>query len=196
MMARTEIRSGRRTGRIVVTGLLAWLTACGGGGDIGAVLGAPGDTTPPATSGNPPPAALVGTWGFAVASGNYCDPLGQCAPGSGGSESIAIDPQGRTEYAIFESTLLPGCGEVRTLTRKSGTLAVNGATMVFTPQSGTYTARNACRSDLSGDWTLGAADLAPVTYSWQFVPDPLSPQQNALRIVDPSGQASGVYSRR
>jgi len=40
------------------------------------------------------PADLVGTWAFSVATGNYCNPLGHCAPGSGGSMSCAAGPGG------------------------------------------------------------------------------------------------------
>ncbi len=173
--------------------VLAALGACGGGGAADA---APGGAGPSATLAAAPPAALVGTWGFAAATGNYCDPLGDCTPGSGGSESFTIDALGRTAFALFESSLLPGCGEIRTLTRKLGSIAVSGDRMVFAPSSGTYEAHNACRPDLSGSWTLAAADLAPVALTWQLVPDPQDPSRSALQIVDPTGQASGVYGRR
>lgn len=135
------------------------------------------------------PAALVGKWGFAVASGNYCNHLGQCAPGNGGSQSLTFTADGRAEHTLFESSLLDGCGQIQTLTRRVGTVSVRGSTILFSPQSGLYTAKNGCRPDLTGTWRLEARDLAPIAISWQL-------SGNALRLVDPTGRTSGVYSRR
>jgi len=135
------------------------------------------------------PAALVGKWGYAVASGNYCNQLGQCAPGSGGSQSLTLTADGRAEHALFESALVDGCGQVQTLTRKIGTVAVRGSSLVFAPQSGMYTAKNGCRPDLTGTWRLPAGDLAPISIGWQL-------GGGTLRLVDPTGRMSGIYSRR
>jgi hypothetical protein len=114
------------------------------------------------------PAALVGKWGFAVASGDYCNMLSHCAPGSGGSISFTFDAGGRTRYALFESSLVDGCGQIQSLTLKNGTTRVSGSTVVFTPKAGTYKSINGCRPDLTGTWKFGTGDLQPVrwTGSW------------------------------
>ncbi|HEX2889899.1 hypothetical protein [Vineibacter terrae] len=155
--------------------MCAWLAAAGGGA--------------PAVQAQNVPAALVGSWGYAVASGSYCNQLGQCAPGSGGSQSLSVAADGRAEHAMFESALIDGCGQLQTMTRKVGTVAVRGAILVFSPHSGLYTSRNGCRPDLTGTWRLEAKDLAPVSISWQL-------SGGTLRLVDPTGHMSGVYSRR
>jgi hypothetical protein len=188
--------------RVIVTlSLMAALSACGGGGDAGtatqlagssaASSGAP-VTTPPATA---VPTALIGTWGFAAAMGQYCNSLGQCAPGGGGSESFSFSTDGQAEYAILESSLVEACGEVKTLTHLAGHVSVVGAGIVFTPTSGVYSARNACRPDLSADWTLGTNDLKPIAMTWRLVPDEQNPGQDALQLVDATGEASGTYTR-
>lgn len=135
------------------------------------------------------PAELIGKWGFAVASGVYCTTIGNCAPGAGGSISFTFGANGRTEFALFESSLIDGCGQVQTLTLKTGTTKVTGAQLIFTPKAGTYKSVNGCRPDLTGTWVFGAGDLKPMRLEWRLVAD-------GLRITDPSGEASGVYSRR
>ncbi|WP_292394400.1 hypothetical protein [Mesorhizobium sp.] len=135
------------------------------------------------------PAVLVGRWGFAAASGNYCDPLGNCAPGSGGSISFTFGANGRAEYSLFQSSLVDGCGQIQSLTHKTGTARVNGSTLVFTPRKGSYKSVNGCRPDLTGTWKFGAGDLKPVALQWQL-------DGRQLRLADPGGEASGVYSRR
>jgi hypothetical protein len=188
-------RAGRRAGRLSAFVLAGFLGACGGGGgDAASPAAAQGGGGAEAASSGP--SALVGTWGFAAASGNYCNPLGQCTPGSGGSESFRFTAQGDAEYALFDSALIPACGEVKTLTHVQGRVSVVGSSLVFTPVWGTYTASNACRPDLSGIWSLESADLAPMTMEWQLVPDAVNPVQEALTINDPAGKASGTYSRR
>jgi len=186
-------RAGRLARRLAVFAFAGCLGACGGGGDAAAPASAQSDGGATAAS---LPDALVGTWGFAAATGNYCNPLGQCGAGSGGSESFRFTAQGDAEYALLESALVEICGEVKTLTHLQGRVTVLGSSLVFTPASGTYTADNACRPDLSGVWSLEGRDLAPMSLGWQFVPDAENPLQNALKITDPAGQASGTYSRR
>lgn len=139
------------------------------------------------------PAALVGTWGFAVATGNYCDPLGGCAPGSGGSQSFTFTADGNATFAKLESALVDGCGEIRTFIRTTGPATVDEATMVFSPRSGTYVAANGCRPDLTGTWNLEPKDLTTVAIRWQLVGNG---RQKALKLTDPKGEVSGVYSRR
>lgn len=166
----------RCAGAIIVAGVIAW-------------LGAPA-VAQDGLEGGRVPAALVGTWGFAVATGNYCNRLGHCAPGSGGSQSFTFRADGYSEYRLFESALVDGCGQIQTLTHKIGVVAVRGSSIQFFPRSGTYKAINGCRPDLTGTWRLEAKDLAPILVRWQFLPE------NALRLVDPTGKVSGVYSRR
>ena len=179
--------------RLAAFALAGHLAACGGGGGDAAPLAGPaGDIDTDAAV----PDALVGTWGFAAATGNYCDPLGQCAAGSGGSESFTFTPQGGAQYALLESALVPGCGEVKTLTQLEGRVTILGSTLVFAPVSGTYAANNACRPDLSGIWSLEPKDLTLMSLDWQFVPDADDPLHSALKITDPAGRASGTYSRR
>lgn len=135
------------------------------------------------------PVALVGKWGFAVATGNYCDTLDRCAPGSGGSISFTFGVDGRTQYTLFQSALVDGCGEVQSLTLKTGRTTVRGSTLVFTPTAGTYKSVNGCRPDLTGIWKFGFGDLKPIALGWQL-------DGGQLRLIDPGGEASGVYSRR
>jgi hypothetical protein len=135
------------------------------------------------------PAALIGKWGFAVASGVYCNTIGICAPGSGGSISFTFGANGRTEFALFESSLIDGCGQVQTLTLKTGTTTVKGAQLIFAPKAGTYKSVNGCRPDLTGTWTFAAKDLKPMQLEWHLL-------AGGLRISDPNGEVSGVYSRR
>jgi hypothetical protein len=168
---------------LAVAGLAAWLAVAPNGA-------AAGQKPPTARSrhGAVPP-ALVGKWGFAVASGVYCNGFGNCAPGSGGSISFTFRADGRAEYALFESALVDGCGEIQSLTLKRGTFTVDGSTIAFSPKSGTYKSVNGCRPDLTGSWKFEAKDLKPVALGWRFVAD-------GLQLVDPGGEASGVYSRR
>lgn len=135
------------------------------------------------------PAALVGRWSFAAATGQYCDPLGDCAPGSGGSITFTFSAGGRAEYSLFQSSLVEGCGQVQSLRRTTGTARADGFTLVFTPRSGTYKSFNGCRPDLTGNWKLAAEDLKPVSFSWQL-------DEGELRLVDPTGEASGSYNKR
>ncbi|MBN9234547.1 MULTISPECIES: hypothetical protein [Phyllobacteriaceae] len=135
------------------------------------------------------PVALVGKWGFAATSGEYCDPLGACAPGSGGSISFTFRQDGRAEYSLFQSSLIDGCGQVQTLTLKTGTVTVNGSTLLFMPKAGSYKSVNGCRPDLTGSWKFGTGDLKPVSFDWQL-------EDGQLSLVDPGGEASGIYSRR
>lgn len=141
------------------------------------------------------PADLVGTWAFSVATGNYCNPLGHCAPGSGGTMSFTVKADGQAEYALFETSHEDGCGQIQTLTRKLGTIKVREATLIFLTRTGTYKSSHGCRPDLSGTWSLEARDLAPRALSWQLIADPGTPGRQALRLVDPEGQMSGTYSR-
>ncbi|UCI26994.1 hypothetical protein [Mesorhizobium sp. B2-8-5] len=137
----------------------------------------------------PIPVALVGQWSFAAATGQYCDPLGDCAPGSGGSITFTFGVGGRAEYSLFQSSLVEGCGQVQSLRSMTGTARVDGSTLVLTPRSGTYKSFNGCRPDLTGNWKLGAEDLKPVSFSWQL-------DEGELQLVDPTGEASGIYNRR
>lgn len=142
------------------------------------------------------PADLVGTWAFSVAAGSYCNPLGHCSPGSGGSMSFTVKADGQAEHVLFETSVVQGCGEIRTLTRKLGRIKVSGPTLVFLTRSGTYKSSNGCRPDLTGTWNLEARDLAPRALTWQVVTDPGTPGRQTLRLVDPENQMSGTYSRR
>lgn len=135
------------------------------------------------------PAELVGKWGFVVASGNYCDDFAHCAPGAGGSVTFTFGADGRTEYTIFESTLVPGCGQVRTLTRQTGRTRMRNSTLVFTPIAGTYRAINGCRPDLTGTWQYGPADLKPKTLRWRL-------DGRTLHLENTAGEASGSFTRR
>jgi hypothetical protein len=143
-------------------------------------------------AGNAFPAHLVGTWGFAVATGNYCNPLGRCAPGSGGSQSFTFTADGNATFAKLESALVDGCGEIRTFIRTAGPAIVNGATIVFSPRSGAYVAANGCRPDLTGTWNIEPKDLTTVSMRWELV----GGGRKALRLTDPKGEVSGIYSRR
>ncbi|MDX8531806.1 hypothetical protein RFM41_08375 [Mesorhizobium sp. VK25A] len=135
------------------------------------------------------PTALVGRWSFAAATGQYCDPLGDCAPGSGGSITFTFRAGGRAEYSLFQSSLVAGCGQVQSLRLTTGTARTDGSTLVFTPKSGTYKSFNGCRPDLTGNWKLAAEDLKPVSFSWQL-------DDGALQLVDPTGEASGTYNKK
>jgi hypothetical protein len=135
------------------------------------------------------PTELVGKWGFVVASGNYCDDFAHCAPGAGGSVTFVFEANGRTQYTLFESTLVPGCGQVRTLTRQSGRTRVRDAALVFIPTAGTYRAVNACRPDLTGLWQFSSGDLKAKTLRWRL-------EGRILHLEDASGEASGNFSRR
>jgi hypothetical protein len=161
----------------------------------GAAFGSDSATTKRSREGAIP-TALVGKWGFAVATGVYCNALGNCAPGSGGSISFTFKADGRTEYALFESALVDGCGEIQSLTLKTGTTAVKGAQLIFTPKAGTYKSVNGCRPDLTGTWAFEAKDLKLMPLGWRLVQDQQDPARSALQITDPAGEASGVYSRR
>lgn len=159
---------------LLLTASLGWLTAAG----MSAEGAGPGAVPP----------ELVGKWGFAVASGDYCTDFSHCAPGSGGSISFEFRPDGRASYALFQSALVDGCGQVQTLALKTGRIKVGGGTIVFMPSAGTYKSVNGCRPDLTGTWKYGPADLKPASLHWRFEGD-------SLRITDPSGEASGVYRR-
>ncbi|MBA1143946.1 hypothetical protein [Mesorhizobium neociceri] len=135
------------------------------------------------------PAALLGKWGFAAASGDYCDPLGNCAPGSGGSISFTFRADGRAEYSLFQSSLVDGCGQIQSLTLKTGTVTMDDATIVFTPKAGSYRSVNGCRPDLTGLWKFKPGDLKPVSLRWEL-------EGRRLRLTDPGGEASGVYGRK
>lgn len=135
------------------------------------------------------PPELAGKWGFAVATGEYCSDFNHCAPGSGGNISFDFKPDGRASYALFQSALVEGCGEIQSLEMKQGSITVRAGTIVFTPQAGTYKSVNDCRPDLTGTWKFAPDDLKPVSLHWRF-------EGTSLRITDPSGEASGVYSRR
>jgi hypothetical protein len=135
------------------------------------------------------PRELVGKWGFAVATGEYCTDFNHCAPGSGGSISFEFRPDGRATYALFQSALVDGCGQIQSLALKTGKVKVRGGTIVFMPSAGTYKSVNGCRPDLTGTWKYGPADLKPTSLHWRFEGD-------SLRLTDPAGEASGVYSRR
>ncbi|ADV10184.1 MULTISPECIES: hypothetical protein [Mesorhizobium] len=169
--------------RAALVGLAGWLAFSAGG--------AYGQGKGPTTRSRlgAMPAALVGKWGFAVASGNYCDTFSNCDPGSGGSVTFTFGADGRTYYALFQSSLVDGCGQVRSLTLKTGKASVRGSTLVFTPTAGTYKSVNGCRPDLTGLWKFKPGDLKPVSLRWQL-------DGNQLRLIDPDGEASGVYSRR
>ncbi|MBK1866798.1 hypothetical protein [Taklimakanibacter albus] len=143
----------------------------------------------PAESAGLVPPELVGKWGFAVAIGEYCADFNHCAPGSGGSISFDFKPDGRTTFALFQSGLVDGCGQIRSLELKDGRIKVNGGTIVFTPSAGTYKSVNDCRPDLTGTWKFDPSDLKPVSHHWRL-------EGGSLRITDSSGEASGVYSRR
>ncbi|MER8423968.1 hypothetical protein NKJ50_03880 [Mesorhizobium sp. M0115] len=179
--------TGSSPARLAVFVTLAGLTGCLAVGPADAAGQGKGRTARSRQGSIPP--ALVGKWGFAVASGDYCTTLGHCAPGSGGSISFTFSANGRTQYALFESSLVDGCGQIQSLTLKTGTTTVHGSTLVFTPKAGTYKSVNGCRPDLTGTWKFGAGDLKPVSLSWQL-------NGRQLRLVDPGGEASGVYSRR
>ena len=112
-----------------------------------------------------------------------------CAPGSGGSISFTFRQDGRAEYSLFQSSLIDGCGQVQTLTLKTGTVTVNGSTLLFMPKAGSYKSVNGCRPDLTGSWKFGTGDLKPVSFDWQL-------EDGQLSLVDPGGEASGIYSRR
>jgi len=135
------------------------------------------------------PTQLVGKWGFVTASGNYCDPLSHCAPGGGGSISFTFRADGRTEYRIFESALVEGCGQIQTMTVKTGRSRVSGPNLVFTPTAGTYKSVNGCRPDLTGTWQYGPGDLKPTSVRWQLAGE-------TLRLEDPANEASGTYRRQ
>ncbi|HEV7692312.1 MAG TPA: hypothetical protein VGO52_15860 [Hyphomonadaceae bacterium] len=143
------------------------------------------------------PPALIGKWGFAVATGDYCGPnLSNCAPGSGGGVSLVLKEDGGAELEVFESALVDGCGSIRTMTTQRGFAEVKGAKLIFRPASGAYSAVNGCRPDLTGVWRLPASDLKPISVGWRLEPDPMSHARKLLRISDPQGQISGDYSRR
>ncbi|QCI68866.1 hypothetical protein [Phreatobacter stygius] len=185
--------SGRRPPAALAKALLIGLLGVGGPPDrAGAIQAARATGVPDRAV----PADLVGAWAFSVAIGNYCNPLGHCSPDSGGSMSFTIRADGQAEHALVETSRVEGCGQIRTLTRKRGTIKVNGPTLVFLTRSGTYTSSNGCRPDLTGTWNLEARDLAPRALTWQLVADPGAPGQQALRLVDPENQMSGTYSRR
>lgn len=168
--------------RAALVGLAGWLAFSGG---------AYGQGKGPTTRSRlgTMPAALVGKWGFAVASGNYCDTLSHCEPGSGGSISFTFGADGRAYYALLQSSLVDGCGQIRSLTLKTGKAQVRGSTLTFTPTAGTYKSINGCRPDLTGLWKFKPGDLQPVSLRWQL-------EDGRLRLIDPDGEVSGVYGRK
>lgn len=147
-----------------------------------------GDSAEGAGQGAMPP-ELMGKRGFAIATGEYCADFNHCAPGSGGSISFEFRPDGHAIYALFQSALVDGCGQIQSLALKTGRIKMRGGTIVFTPSAGTYKSVNGCRPDLTGTWKYGPADLRPASLYWRL-------EGNSLRITDPSGEASGVYRRR
>lgn len=135
------------------------------------------------------PRELVGKWGYAASGGGYCTDIDNCPDsGDGGSVSFSFHRSGRTDYFLFQSTRVEGCGQVRSLARKSGRIEIKGSTITFLPAVGVYNSINDCRPDLTGSWSFDAQDLEPVVLHWQF-------EDGKLRITDPNGEASGVYGR-
>ncbi len=134
------------------------------------------------------PRELVGKWGNAASGGSYCTDIDLCADGDGASVSFSFHRSGRTDYFLFQSTRVEGCGQVRSLARKTGQIEIKGSTITFLPAVGVYKSVNDCRPDLTGSWSFDAQDLEPVVLHWQF-------EDSKLRITDPNGEASGVYSR-
>lgn len=134
------------------------------------------------------PRELVGKWGYAASGGSYCIDIDHCADGDGGSVSFSFHRSGRTDYFLFQSRRVDGCGQVRSLARKTGKIEIKGGTITFLPAVGVYKSVNDCRSDLTGSWSFEAQDLEPVVLYWQF-------EDGKLRITDPGGEASGIYSR-
>ena len=188
----SEVRRKVTTGAVVIAASSLMVMFGAAIDTVGARDGKPGAFA----SGGSIPAMLSGTWGFAVATGNYCDSLKHCAPGSGGSISFTLRPDGRAESVLFESVLLNGCGEIQTLTRKTGTATVRGSNILFSPVVGTYESVNGCRPDLTGTWNFEPKDLKPVSLNWQVVQDERDPSRNVLKLVDPDNELSGTYRRR
>lgn len=171
-------RSGHGAGRVAllfVAASLGWLGIASGPAQGGGQDGMPPE--------------LVGKWGFAVATGEYCADFSHCAPGSGGSISFEFKSDGRASYALFQSALVDGCGQIQSLALKTGRVKLHGGAIVFTPSAGTYKSVNGCRPDLTGTWKYGPGDLKPTSLYWRF-------EGKSLRLTDPSGEASGLYSRR
>lgn len=134
------------------------------------------------------PRELVGGWGHAAPGNDYCIDIDNCA-GTGASISFTFHRSGRAEYFLLNATLVEGCGQVRSVARKAGKVEIAGGTMLFTPSAGSYSSLNECRPDLTGSWAFDAQDLEPVMLHWQLA-------EGRLRITDPSGEASGTFSRR
>lgn len=129
------------------------------------------------------PRELIGKWG---AGGSSCTDIDRCVDGTGSSVSFSFHRSGRTDYFLFQSTRVEGCGQVRSLARKSGKIEIRGSTITFLPAVGLYETVNECRPDLTGSWSFESEDLEPVVLHWQF-------EDGKLRITDPSGEASGDY---
>src|SRR6187455_3044296 len=117
---RTYTRLTHRTRRLGGAGVLLGImlqTACGARDSGIAGPGADGGV----------PAALVGTWGQAAASGSqYCDPNGcGCTNAYGGSESYTLAANGTFIYSQLLEANLYGC-IIKTYLYATGTLVVNG----------------------------------------------------------------------
>jgi hypothetical protein len=156
-------------------------SACGGGDE-------PGVTAP--GSGGPIPAALVGTWGQAAASGSqYCDPNGGgCTSAYGGSESYAFTANGTFTYSQLLEANLYGC-IIKTFLYATGTLTVNDARLTLTPTSARNTVTKTCGRSTDEQLTLD-----PSSYGWRVARGPDG--SSGLYLTSSDGDEAGPFRPR
>jgi len=169
-----------RAGGIGALLVIAMQTACGA---------AEHETAPPSSSGVVP-AALVGTWSEAAATGSqYCDPNGGgCTAAYGGSESYTFAANGTFVYSQLLEANLYGC-VIKTFLYATGTLTVTGARLTLAPKSARNVVTKTCGRGSDEQLTL-----EPSSYGWRVARG--EDGSMGLYLTSSDGDESGPYGPR
>jgi hypothetical protein len=136
------------------------------------------------------PAALVGTWAQAAASGSqYCDPNGGgCTSAYGGSESYTLAADGTFVYSQLLEANLYGC-VIKTFLYVTGSATVTGPRLTLTPMSARNQVTRTC-----GRSTDERLTLDPSSYGWRVVRT--GGGSAALYLTSADGDEAGPFTPR